>query len=148
MKRQIYEDALKAETWLFLVILFQLAYQTEYNLKIFFSIVMTVNKIKSSFPVLRGRTVGSMGRSSAAKVQWKQVTGKSGRHLSEEERVYVNKLWWVCEVHTHALQSAYVFLNIWMYFFFNYPASEYNLRAGICYMQPKPSFQFIRKKIM
>lgn len=69
MKRQIYEDALKAETWLFLVILFQLAYQTEYNLKIFFSIVMTVNKIKSSFPVLRGRTVGSMGRSSAAKVQ-------------------------------------------------------------------------------
>lgn len=61
-----------AETWsFFLVILFQLVYQKWYNiLNIpFFVVVMAVNKIKSSFPVLRGRTVGSMGRSSAAKVQ-------------------------------------------------------------------------------
>lgn len=52
-----------------LVGLFQLVYQSENNILNIFSIVMTVNKIKSSFPVLRGRTVGSMGRSSAAKVQ-------------------------------------------------------------------------------
>lgn len=31
--------------------------------------------------------------------------------------------------------------------FFYYPASEYNLWAGKCYMQPKTSFQFIKKII-
>ena len=81
---------------------------------------MAVNKIKSSFPVLRGRTVGSMGRSSAAKVQWKQVTGNSGRQMSEEESVYVYTSWCVWwSAYPHIANSVLFFpLKYFNVFFF------------------------------